>query len=142
MTTIELPVLVVRTTRVMYWLLGGSFGAVFLFSATVILREPAFWIPTTALGVVLAITLSWLATTSLTLASDALHYRALFVRVDLMLSEIIQAKFVTGFSGYKPYQRVVLRVRAESGEKDLIVNAGLFDPRQVRRLIESLNSRL
>jgi hypothetical protein len=99
-------------------------------------------IPTTVLGAVLAITLLWLATASLTLASESLHYRALFTRVDLMLSDIIGAQFVTGFSGYKSYQRIVLAIRAGSGEKQVIVNAGLFDPRQVRRFVDSLNSRL
>jgi hypothetical protein len=70
-----------------------------------------------------------------------MHYRSLLVRTDLPLAHVIRAKFVTGFSGYKPYQRIVVTVREKSSQRDVIINTGLFDPAEIKRWVAALDER-
>jgi hypothetical protein len=86
------PHAILRTSRVMYALFCSILGLVFLLGAFVaIAKEPAFWLPTAIMGGVLVAFVSWMATTSLTLAKDNIHYRSLFIATDVLLSEIVQA---------------------------------------------------
>jgi hypothetical protein len=102
-------------------------GINFLFGATVtIVKHLELW-PTIAMGGVFAAILLWLWTTKLTIGSDALHYRSLFVRRDVPLADIVGARFVTGSSSTKPYQRLVVTVKGKSGRRDITINTGLFD---------------
>jgi hypothetical protein len=132
-----------RTSRTMYALFGGVSGLVFVFAIFVsVTKDPAFWLPTTLCGVVLASFLTWMATTTLTLASDCVHYRSLFVKRDVPLADVVSAKFRAGFSSSKPFQRLVLTVREQRGRRDVTINAGLFDPADIRRFMDALNARL
>jgi hypothetical protein len=127
----------------MYALFGGILGAAFILGAIVaMVKEPALWVPTAVMGLILTTFLSWLATTTLTLAKDTIHYRSLFVRTDVPLRDVITAKFITGFSGYKPFQRIVVTVRENSRHKEITINAGLFDPGEIKRWIDALNLRI
>jgi hypothetical protein len=136
------PLLVLRTSTAMYVLSGSILGGSFVLVAFVaIVKEPTLWLPATVMGAVLAIVLTWLATTTLSLTTDAIHYRSLLVRTDVPLADVLRAKFVTGFSGYKPYQRLVLTVREKSGQRDIVINTGLFDRAQIKRWMDLLNAR-
>lgn len=137
------PQVVLRASATMYALFVGIMGAVFIFAAFVaITKEPAFWFPTAVMGVILSGILLWLATTSLMLASGAIHYRSLFVTKDLPLSDIVKARFISGFSGFKPHQRLVLTVRMLHGDREITINLGLFDRAQIGRWVDTLNARL
>jgi hypothetical protein len=137
------PQIVLRTSRTMYALFGGILGLVFLFAIYVsVTKEPAFWLATALSGIVLASFLTWMATTTLALTSDCVHYRSLFVKRDVPLAEVVSAKFRAGFSGSKPFQRLVLTVREQRDRRDVTINAGLFDPADIRRFMDALNARL
>ena len=130
-----------HTTRVMYRLFVGILGAVFAFGAIVAMaKAPAFWIPTSVMGAVIVIIVTWLRTTHLAFVDDEVSYSSLFVSTRLSVSEIISAKFVIGFSSLKPFQRIVFRMRRSKDE--VTVNAGLFDPPQVKEWVEHLNRHL
>jgi hypothetical protein len=60
-----------------------------------IAKEPALWMPTAIMVAVLAVFVSWMATTSLTLTEDTIRYRSLFVAKDVLLSEVVKANFVS-----------------------------------------------
>jgi hypothetical protein len=127
----------------MYALFGGISGLVFLFTIFVsVTKEPAFWLATMLSGIVLVSFLAWMATTTLTLASDCVHYRSLFVKRDVPLADVVRAKFRAGFSGSKPFQRLVLTVREQRGRRDVTINAAMFDPADIRRFMDALNVRL
>lgn len=128
----------------MYALFCSIFGLVFLLGVLVaIAKEPAIWLPTVVMGVVLVVFVSWMATTSLTPADDTIHYRSLFVTKDMLLSEVAKANFVTGLSSFKPYQRLVLSVHGTGGNrKIIIINLGLFDRAEIREWLAALNARL
>jgi hypothetical protein len=137
------PHAILRTSRVMYALFCSILGLVFLLGAFVaIAKEPAFWLPTAIMGGVLVAFVSWMATTSLTLAKDNIHYRSLFIATDVLLSEIAQANFVIGASSFKPYQRLVLSVRGTDGNREITINLGLFDRAEIRGWLAALNARL
>jgi hypothetical protein len=137
------PQAVLRTSRVMYALFCSIFGLVFLFATFVaIAKEPAFWLPTVIMGGVLAASVSWMATTSLTLADNYIHYRSLFIVKDVLISELKEANFIVGASSFKPYQRLVLSVRGTDGTKEVTINLGLFDRAEIRAWMTALNARL
>ncbi len=143
--TASAPIRELRTAPSFYWLFGGIFGAVFVLSTSVaITKEPDFWIPTSILGLILVAILLWGTTTKLTLADDAIHYRSFLVRVDIPLADIIKVESATGFIAfsYKPYQRIVVTRRDKSGKKEITLNGGLFDQGEIKRWVETLNSRL
>jgi hypothetical protein len=126
----------------MYALWGSILGASFILIAFVaITKEPTLWVPAVVTGGILVVVLTWLATTTLILSVDAMHYRSVLVRADVPLAEIISAKLVIGFSGYKPYQRLVVTTRKNSGNKEIIINTGLFDRAQVKQWVDALNAR-
>jgi len=134
-----------RTAPSFYWLFGGIFGAVFVLSASVaITKEPDFWIPTSIMGFILAAVLSWGTTTKLTLTDDTIHYRSFLIRKDIPLTDIIKIESATGFIAfsYKPYQRIIITRRDQSGKKEIILNGGLFDQGEIKRWVETTNSRL
>ena len=127
----------------MYALFGGIMGAVFLLAVFVaIAKEPAFWFPTAVMGIILPGIFLWLATTTLVLTSDAIHYRSLFVTKDVLLSDIVKAQFIAGFSSFKPHQRLVVRIRGTHGDSEITINLGLFDRTEIRRWVDALNARL
>jgi hypothetical protein len=134
-------VLVLRTSAANYWLVGGIMCAAFVLGIFVAVTKDV-WQPTVISGFLLAAVMSVFWSTTLKLTSDAIHYRSLFVRTNVLLSDVIAAKFVVGFSGYKPYQRLVITVREKSGEKEITINNGLFDRIQIERWIDALNARL
>lgn len=136
-------VLVLRTSSANYWFVGGIIGsAIVLGIFGAVTKTSDLWPPTGIMGFLLAAVMSVFWTTTLTLTSDAIHYRSLFVRTNVLLSDVIAAKFVVGFSGYKPYQRLVITVREKSGEKEITINNGLFDRTQIERWVDALNMRL
>jgi hypothetical protein len=137
------PQPVLRTSATMYALFGGISGAVFMLATLVtITKEPTFWFPTAITGGILIAFLSWMATTSLTLASESIHYRSLFVRKNVQLSDIVKVAFIVGFSSFKPHQRLVLTIRKHSGVSEVTINMGLFDRGEIRRWVDALNARL
>lgn len=137
------PQVVLRTSATMYALFGGIMGAVFILATFVALaKEPAFWFPTAVMGGILSGILLWLATTTLVLASDAIHYRSLFVTRDVPLKDIVKAQFIAGFSSFKPHQRLVVTVRGPHGRSEITINLGLFDRAEIRRWEDALNARL
>jgi hypothetical protein len=132
-----------RTSPAFYLLVGGILGAgVVLGVFVALVRTSAAWPPTAILGCLLAAAMSVLLSTKLTLTADAIHYRSLFVRRDVPLADVVGAKFVAGFSSTKPYQRLIVSVRGNSGQKDITVNAGLFNRAEIRRWVDTLNARL
>jgi hypothetical protein len=142
MTTRTAPRTVLRTSPMMYALFGGIIGAVFILAVFVaIAKEPGFWFPTTVMGIILAGILSWLATTTLTLSGDVVRYRSLFVSKNVRLADIVRAKFSVGFISFKPYQRLVLTVRKQRGERDITINTGLFDRAEIRQWVDALNAQ-
>lgn len=135
--------MVVRATKSFYWLGGGMLGLVLAVDVMgAIMKDSSLWLPSGFMAVLLAWVLSWLVSTKLTLTNDSIHYRSLFVKVDIPLSDVIRADFVIGFGGYKPYQRIVVERHIGSQTKEVIINAGLLDRGQVRRWMSILKSKL
>lgn len=127
----------------MYALFCSIFGLVFLLGALVaIAKEPALWLPTMITGGVLAVFVSWMATASLTLAEDSIHYRSLFVAKDVLLAEVVKANFAAGPSSFKPYQRLVLAVRGTGVNREIVINLGLFDRVEIMEWLAALDARL
>lgn len=142
MTTEPSRTLVLRTSRVAYALFGGILGASLVLVAFVaVVKEPTLWAAAAVMAVILVIVLAWLATTTLSLAAHTIHYRSLFLKTDVPLADIISAKLVIGFSGYKPYQRLVLTTRRNSGSEETIIKTGLFDRAQAKEWVDALNAR-
>jgi hypothetical protein len=135
----------VRTQPVIYGLIGGICGGVFVFAAIVAFtKEPTLWLPTIGEGLILILFLSWFATTRLTLTNDSIRYRSLLRKTDVPLTSIRSVRFEQGFIpfSYKPYLRVIITVRDGARKKDITLNAGLFHPARVRRWIEAVNAKL
>jgi len=107
-----------------------------------ILKDSASWTPTVISGIILLVYILGLARARLILSTDCVRYRYLFDRGTIGLKEIVSAKQVMGFSGYKPFLRVVLVLQSGHGEKEKILNAGPFDTRETKRWVDSLNARL
>jgi hypothetical protein len=142
MATCE-PQVVVRTSPPFYWLVGGILGSGLVLGVFVVIaRTSAAWPPTAILGCLLAAAMSVLLSTKLTLTADSIHYRSLFVRRDVPLADIVGAKFVAGFSSFKPHQRLIVTVRGRSGQRDITINTGLFDRTEIKRWVDTLNARL
>jgi hypothetical protein len=134
---------VLRTSPVFYWLVGGILGAGLILGIFVVIaRTTAGWPPTVILGCLLAAAMSVLLSTKLALTADSIHYRSLFVRRDVPLADVLEARFVAGFSSSKPYQRLIITVRESSGQRDITINTGLFDRTEIRRWVKTLNARL
>ena len=135
----------VRTQPVIYGLIGGICGGVFVFAAIVAFtKEPTLWLPTIGEGLILILFLSWFATTRLTLTNDSIRYRSLLSKTDVPLASILSVRFEQGFIpfSYKPYLRVIVTIRDGARKKDITLNAGLFHPAKVGRWIEAVNVRL
>lgn len=121
-------------------LLVGILGTICLLAAMVAIKAPAMWIPTVInIAVTLTVAL-WLRSTCLVVANGLITYRSLLVHTRLLVSEVAGARFVMGFSGLQPFQRVVFRMR--EGKSEVIVNAGLFEPGMIRQWVERLNLTL
>ena len=132
---------VLRTSAVNYALFGGIAGAVTLATAVLaIIEESTFWLPAAAMTLILVGLLMRLATTSLALSDDTIHYRSLFVVNNVALADIAGARFVYGFESGKPYQRLVLSVRGQ--RREMVLNLGLFARAEIHRWLDALNRRL
>ena len=97
------------------------------------------------MGVMLAAVIFLFVSTKLVLTRDTLHYRSFLVRVDLAVADIMKVRSERGFIAfsYKPFQRIVVTVRDETGgSKEITLNGGLFDVREIKRWVGTLNSRL
>ena len=88
--------------------------------------------------------MSLFMSTKLVLTDNAIHYRSFLIRKDFLLTDVIKAEFAFGFIAfsYKPYQRIIITLRDPSGKKEIILNGGLFDRGEIKRWVETLNSRL
>src|SRR5437773_1378616 len=87
----------VKTSRTMWILFGAPFPIVAAASAIgALILDRGFWFPAIVLGLFSSVHLSWLKTTRLSLISDVVRYRALFVRKEIKISEIVRAKFEFG----------------------------------------------
>jgi len=143
MTVASKSLLVLRTSPAFYWLVGGILGgALALGLFVVITRTSAAWPPTLILACLLVAAMSIFLSTKLVLTSDSIYYRSLFVKKEVALADIIAAKFVAGFSAFKPHQRLVITVRQQRGKRDITINAGLFDRMEIRKWSDALNARL
>jgi hypothetical protein len=70
----------VRAALPAWVIFGGIFGATILLGAYVAMtKEPALWYPTGVAVCILAVILSWLGTTALTLNESTIKYRSLLV---------------------------------------------------------------
>jgi hypothetical protein len=136
-------VTVLKTSRAMWILFGAPYPTVALMAAVAaVVTDRGFWIVAIVLGLFSAVLLSWLRTARLVLTDQAVHYRALLVRKDLPLPNIIGAKMEFGIKGSGPIQRVVFDVSGAPKHTKITINAGLFDGRQCRQWVETLNDRL
>ncbi len=139
------PIRELRTQPVLYVLFGGLFGGPFLLATFITIAwEPTFWVGSAFVGISLAIILAWLATTRLTLTSDAIRYRSLLSRTDVPLASIRSVLFEQGFIpfSYKPYFRVIITTRDGAVKKDITLNAGLFHLAKVNLWIETVHAKL
>lgn len=140
------PMRVLRTSQQTTWFLVGMPGAVLVFSSIVTLKESSFWLPTTMVAIMLVIAIFLVKTTTLSLSHDAIHYQSLLRKVDIALADVVKVESAFGFVAfsYKPYQRIVVTVRKTSGdkEKEIILNGGLFDQREIKQWVEACNATL
>lgn len=139
---VKLP-LVLQTTKVLFALVGGILGAVFVLGVVVAITKPeaGAWPAPLMSGCLLALAVGSLRSAKLVLTEDAIHYRFFLKRTDVPLADIADAKFVIGFSGYKPFQRLVVKTRKESGNKEIIINVGWFDPPKIKQWVKGLDAR-
>lgn len=141
--TETLPLVVLRTSQAFYWLVGGILGVALTLGVMVVaFRTSAGLPPTIILGCLLAAAMSVFPSTKLVLTDHSIHYRSLFVAKNVPLENIIRAQFVTGFGGFKPYQRLLITVLEKDVKRDITINTGLFDPVEIKRWIDTLNVRL
>ncbi|MGC1778650.1 MAG: hypothetical protein WBB34_11930, partial [Xanthobacteraceae bacterium] len=119
------PLLVLRTSQAFYWLVGGILGAAFTLGALVVtFRTSAGLPPTIILGCLMVAAMSVFLSAKLVLTDHSIHYRSQFATKDVALADIVAAKFNAGFRSFKPYQRLVLTVREQHGEKEITMNTG------------------
>jgi hypothetical protein len=128
-------------TWVLYRLWVGILAPVLAFSAFIaITKASAFPIPTVGMGAITATVIAWLQTTRLALVNGEVRYRSLLVSTRLSASEIASAEFLMGFSSFKRFQRIVFRMRGSN--KEITLNAGLFELKLVKRWVEELSRHL
>lgn len=143
------PRRVLRTSRQMSWfLLGIPIASL----ATVLLplamgkSMDGFLLPTAVMAIMVLIAIFLVKTTALSLTNDAIHYQSLLRKVDIGLADVVKVESAFGFVAfsYKPYQRIVVTVRKTSGdkEKEIILNGGLFDQREIKQWVEACNATL
>lgn len=98
----------------------------------------------TAIGIVLLIAILLVKTTTLSLTPDAIHYQSLLRKVDIALADVVKVESAFGFIAfsYKPYQRIVVTVRKTSGDKEIILNGGLFDQREIKQWVKAYDSAI
>lgn len=140
---VPLPDLELRTSAASYKLIGGILGPVIVLCASVaIAKEPELWWFAIAIGLMLAFAMIIFRSTKLALTDELLDYRCLFVRKTVPLVDIVKAKFLLGFSGYKPFMRIEVKTRGGNGEKEIIINVAWFETSQIRKLIQILDAKL
>lgn len=141
---IPTPKHVLRTSKQASWFLVGMPAAVFVLVATGIPTEPSLWLPTTMMSILLIIAILVVKTTTLSLTQDAITYRSLLRRVHIDLTDVVKVECAFGFVAfsYKPYQRIVITVQNKSSDKEIILNGGLFDQREIKQWIDACNSVL
>jgi hypothetical protein len=134
---------IVRTALPAWVLFGGILGATVLFGAYVAMtKEPGFWYPTAILACSLAVILSWLGTTMLTLKEGTIQYRSLLIRREIPLTSINRVEFTTKPAPFKPYQLVCFLLRHKPKEDSIDINAGLFDRTQIVDWVRDVNAHL
>ena len=143
MTTI-VPTMVLRTEPSYYWIMVGIPAVVFVLSATGIPTDSGFWFPTMATALMVVTAWFWGKTTRLSLACDAIHYRSFLRRVDIALADVTKVEYAAGFIAfsYKSYKRIVITVRETSGDKNIVLNGGLFDPHKIKQWVNLCSSAL
>jgi hypothetical protein len=130
-----------RTSRTMWMLFGLPFPAIAAMAAIgAIFLNSGLWFPAVILSLFSSVHLSWLGTTTLIRTQDAIHYRALLVRKDVPLSEVVRAKFEFGPKPIGPMQRIVIETRNQQRPRTITINAGLFDMSQSRQWVAALNN--
>lgn len=138
------PKHVLRTSKQASWFLVGMPAAVFVLIATGIPTEPSLWLPTTMMAILLIIAVLLIKTTTLSLTQDSIHYRSLLRRVHINLADVVKAECAFGFVAfsYTPYQRIVITVQKVSGDKEIVLNGGLFNQREIKQWVDVCNSAL
>jgi len=108
----------------------AAFGGLAFFVAAlglhVSLRETSFIVPNVLAELFPIGMIVWFKTTVLRIDNNIIHYRSLFGKADIPITDIISAKLKVGFSGYKPFERLVVIARERSGEREYILNLTLF----------------
>lgn len=94
------------------------------------------------MAIMLVIAILLVKTTALSLTPDTIHYQSLLRKVDIALADVIKVESAFGFVAfsYKPYQRIVVTVRQTSGEKEIILNGGLFDQREIKQWVKACDA--
>jgi hypothetical protein len=141
----EVDVMVLRTSRIMWLLFGAPFPTIAVLVAIeglALERARGLLIPAVALGLFSLVHLSWLKTARLVIEDSAVNYRALFVHKEIRLVEIARAKFELSRQGFGPMQRIVFHMGSRKKGAPVTINAGLFDGKQSREWVETLNRRL
>ena len=139
---------VIRTARHMAWFLVGipavATSTVFLPIFAGVPLDSGYLGATMIMAILLIIAVLLVKTTALSLTSDAIHYRSLLHRVQIDLADVVKVECAFGFIAfsYKPYQRIVVTTRGKSGDKEIILNGGLFDQREIKQWVDTCNSTL
>lgn len=76
------------------------------------------------------------------MSTEPAAVQSLFVKTNVPLERVISAKLVIGFSGYKPYQRLVVTIMENDGENEITINPGWFDRSQLKSWLDALNLKL
>lgn len=147
---VSAPSHVLRTSRQMSWFLVGIPATSFaIFWLPIIMGKVALLdfdtlFMLTAIGIVLLIAILLVKTTTLSLTPDAIHYQSLLRKVDIALADVVKVESAFGFIAfsYKPYQRIVVTVRKTSGDKEIILNGGLFDQREIKQWVKAYDSAI
>lgn len=132
-----------RTSSSFYMLIGGILAPIVVLGIfTAITKDPSFWWLTLIIGLMLAMAMIVLWSAKLELTDEKLDYRCLFIRTTVALVDIAEAKSLMNFSGYKPFMRIEMQVRGESGEKEILMNVAWFERSQTRKLMQALDAKL
>ena len=135
---------VLRPSAARYALFCGVTGTAIAAAAgaAITQEEPWFWFPAAVLTLVMAGLICWLATTTLRLAGNVIRYRSLFVAKDIPLPDIAGVRFVYGFESGRRYQRLMVTIRGQRRDREIVLNLGLFSRADIQRWLEDLNAYL
>ncbi|WP_157265844.1 hypothetical protein [Thiobacillus thioparus] len=145
---ISTPKHMLRTSRQASWFLVGipavSLATVLLPIAMGIPLNSGSWVATTTIAILLITAILLVKTTTLSLTQDAITYRSLLRRVHIDLTDVVKVECAFSFVAfsYKPYQRIVITVQNKSSDKEIILNGGLFDQREIKKWVDACHSVL